>query len=99
MGIVSGFVALQTEWIVITPELMANNQASWIVVIAFVAKFPKDDTWRKWKKFMHALLLAGVENRLDRYFRAGQSMSPCSTLFFRLVSATALSYMILRQPE
>ena len=58
----------------ITPELMANNQASWTEMFAFIDEFPENDTWREWKKFVRALLTAGVEDGLDKYFRAGQSM-------------------------
>jgi len=58
----------------LTPELMEKNQASWSDMLAFVDEFPENETWKEWKKFMRTLLLAGVEQRLDMYFRAGQSM-------------------------
>lgn len=60
--------------IVVTPELMADNQASWTDMFAFVDEFPENDTWKEWKKFMRTLLRAGVEDKLDKYFHAGQSM-------------------------
>jgi hypothetical protein len=56
-------------------ELMAKNQASWAEVFADIDEYyPENDTWGEWKEFMHALLRAGVEEHLDKYFRAGQSM-------------------------
>src|SRR5215472_16958456 len=51
-----------------------DNRASWADVLSFIEEFPKNETWVDWKKFMGALVREGIEEGLDQYFRAGQSM-------------------------
>ena len=58
-----------------TPEHEANNVASWKLVLGFIDEYPESTHWSPWKKLARRFVDESIELGLDRYFRAGQSMS------------------------
>lgn len=54
-------------------ELREKNRASWAEVSIFVESF-SDEQWLEWKSFVRPVLQAAIQEGLNDYFRAGQSM-------------------------
>lgn len=80
----------------VSPAVSDSNRASWVDVLAFVRGFPDDDTWTNWKRDVLSLLEAGVAEKLDGYYRAGQSMQH---IVFSTAEKHGLEYMEPQPPR
>jgi len=58
-----------------SPENEASNIASWGLALGFIEEYPENSHWSPWKKLARRLIHEGVVLGLNRYFRAGMSMS------------------------
>ena len=59
----------------LTPEIMANNQTSWLDLLLDIDQDPDNDVWTEWKSFMRNLLQTGIDDGWSKYFRAGRAMN------------------------
>jgi hypothetical protein len=58
----------------LTSDTIESNKASWRKIQDFVESFPDNETWKDWKEFMRSAIQKACDDRLNHYFRAGQSM-------------------------
>lgn len=52
-----------------------ENRATWQQVLGFVAEFPENEYWDRWKAIVSPILKRAIESEFDSLFRAGTSMS------------------------
>jgi hypothetical protein len=76
----------------VTSDRIAANIESWRVVEAFVESMPESAHWTPWKTLARRIIGESVKFGLNRYFRAGQSMSD-------LVFSTLDHHGLQREPR
>jgi hypothetical protein len=52
-----------------------ENRATWQQVLGFVAEYPDNEYWNRWRAIVSPILERAVESEYHSLFRAGMSMS------------------------